>query len=71
MSRWTRRGRRGGAPSRRREIGAGRVFLGLVADHDDRPDPLGGELARDRGTVRPPSSGWPPVIATASLNSTL
>jgi hypothetical protein len=42
-------------------------LLDVVADHDDGVHALGAHLWAICGTVSVPSTGWPPVIATASL----
>ena len=55
------------------ELDAGREdlrlgpLLDVVADHHDRLHALGAHLVRDLRHVSVPSTGWPPVIATASL----
>ena len=47
---------------------AGRILVRLVADDDDLRHAFGRDLAaRCRAGEIGPSTGWPPVIATASL----
>ena len=60
------RARRAGAPRRSVELDA-LVPLGLVGGDDDPLDALEREPARQLGDLQPPSTSWPPVIATVPL----
>ena len=50
-----------------REFGLAGIFVRLVGDDGDALDAFGAHLPGDHVDVRPPSCGWPPVMATASL----
>ena len=66
-----RRVPRGCGASRRGQRGRRWQPLRLVGHDGDALDAFRGDLCGDLRTVEPPSAGWPPVIATASLNSSL